>query len=407
MTVTSTHDAQQAAGWLRQCLSQDKRPIGLMLGAGCPCAAGMPDADGKPTALIPAIAELTRAVSSALQASSLKDDYAKLIAHFTEDKKPTPDAEKLLTHIRSLRSVAGDSSTVRNLTAAQLQSLDDEICREIVAIVDKSLPETGSSPYDRIASWIRSTARAIPVEIFTTNYDLLAEHALERHRVPYFDGFTGAREPFFEPRAIEDGALPAHWTRLWKLHGSINWVLNPSKSVVIRSRSAAKDGVAVIHPSHLKYEESRRMPYLAMLDRLRRFLRQPSVVMVVSGYSFGDQHINELLVDALRTNQTGVVFATMRGSLDARPAAVQLAAETHNLSLMGKDEAIIGGKRSPWGSRSSADIRLTSAALDWTQVDPADKNSPYQAEFRLGSFDRMGDFFAEIVGDAAARGFSA
>ena len=44
----------------------------------------------------------------------------------------------------------------------------------------------------------------------------------------------------------------------------------------------------LIYPSHLKYEQSRKMPYLAMIDQLNRFIRQPNSLLIVSGYSFND-----------------------------------------------------------------------------------------------------------------------
>ena len=36
----------------------------------------------------------------------------------------------------------------------------------------------------------------------TTNYDLLFEQALERTRIPFFDGFSGASEAFFDPSSL-------------------------------------------------------------------------------------------------------------------------------------------------------------------------------------------------------------
>nr|WP_256378754.1 DUF87 domain-containing protein [Bradyrhizobium sp. URHD0069] len=52
------------------------------------------------------------------------------------------------------------------------------------------------------------------MELFTTNYDLLLEEAFERSRAPYFDGFTGGREPFFDPVTVASNDLPARWTRI-------------------------------------------------------------------------------------------------------------------------------------------------------------------------------------------------
>ena len=95
-----------------------------------------------------------------------------------------------------------------------------------------------------------------PVEFFTTNYDLLLEQALEDCRVAYFDGFTGVRRPFFDIRAMEEDRLPSRWARVWKLHGSLNWYHHPNRGV-LRGTQSENELQRVIHPSHLKYEESR------------------------------------------------------------------------------------------------------------------------------------------------------
>ena len=92
----------------------------------------------------------------------------------------------------------------------------------------------------------------------------------------YFDGFIGARKAFFDLGAVEDeDLLPPRWTRLWKIHGSLNWRLENETDVVRTDEKTDKQSY-LIYPSHLKYDQSRKMPYLAMLDRLKAFLLAPS-----------------------------------------------------------------------------------------------------------------------------------
>jgi hypothetical protein len=192
----------------------------------------------------------------------------------------------MLSLVRALRDVAG-AGGARGLSGDELERLDPAISDEVAAIARADLPGR-DTPYHDVMRWVSGASRDEPVELFTTNYDLLAEQALEDVGVPYFDGFVGAREPFFDVRAIEDDALPPRWARLWKLHGSINWCRSDHGAVI---RTPNPDAVArrLIHPSHLKYEESRRMPYLALHDRLRAALRRPQFVMVTCGFSFRDE----------------------------------------------------------------------------------------------------------------------
>jgi len=133
-----------------------------------------------------------------------------------------------------------------------------------------------NTPYHHVTAWIGAISRLYPIQLFTTNYDLLAEQALEENRVPYFDGFVGTRDTFFDLQAMEQDALPTRWARLWKIHGSVNWTEDQDGKIHRRHSPGSKQ---LIYPSHLKYDQSRRMPYLAMLDRLRTFLDPDSTVL--------------------------------------------------------------------------------------------------------------------------------
>jgi len=57
-------DPNRQVGYLQQCLSSDKKPLGLFLGAGCPLAI-LSD-DGKKTPLIPDIEGITKIVREQL-----------------------------------------------------------------------------------------------------------------------------------------------------------------------------------------------------------------------------------------------------------------------------------------------------------------------------------------------------
>jgi len=135
--------------YLRQCLSSDKKPLGLFLGAGCPMAIAAP-ADSK-TPLIPDIAGITKIVRNDLATT---DHYGPLLdiveKHFQEDGRASATVEDMLTHVRALRAVAGKAQ-VRGLSAEELDRLDGAICASIHGIADKLLSHT-ETPYHRIAS---------------------------------------------------------------------------------------------------------------------------------------------------------------------------------------------------------------------------------------------------------------
>ena len=371
-----THDLLRAADTLRQCLGQDKRPLAVFLGAGCPLAIQV-RSNGESRPLIPDIADLTAAILAQLSAGALADALNELVKGLVEDSGQEPNVEDWLTRLRSLAAIAGDS-TVRGLTAQTIKELEAAITAAIFSIVSVNLPAKAGA-YDGLSAWAGSVVRSHPLTIFTTNYDLLVEQALERHGFAYFDGFVGSSAPFLDTRAMEDDVLPSRWARLWKLHGSVNWARLLNGGVVRRAPQGAEEQ-HLIHPSHLKYEESRRMPYLAMHDRFRAFLKQASATLVTVGYSFGDDHINELIVEGLRGNSSAVVFGLLYGQMNGYPAASTLASRCANLTLLATDSGYIGTRMAPW-----AGVDAAEAAQSPTRCD-------------LGDFASFADLLGQLTG---------
>jgi hypothetical protein len=402
------HDAAQQARNLRQVLQDDKQRIGCFLGAGCPL--GVYDVTGtKSIVLIPAVAELTKRVADGLsQADGKPGASTKFRANWdslcAECKPPDgldPTVEDLLTELRTLSNRRGNAA-VLGMSKKELIDLDEKVCELVATEMRRPLPDHRNS-YNRFASWIGGVQRASPAEIFTPNYDLLFEQALEQHPLPHFDGFVGSREPWFDLASIEHDAIPIRWTRLWKLHGSINWekseeLVNGKKLTrVVRVTREAAPGKVMIFPSHLKYDQSRRMPYLAMLDRLRAFfLGHDAPRLVVCGYSFLDDHLNEVLLDGLRGNRNAQCFALMYSTLANHPRVVDYAERQSNLTVLTWDGAVVGTRVGLYRPGTTGGPEHLPWLFDEAQVgsDPA---VPLP-RCRLGDFHYFGLFLEQLCG---------
>ncbi|MDO9228623.1 MAG: SIR2 family protein [Syntrophales bacterium] len=421
--LSAIHDAAQQARYLRQILEDNKLRIGCFLGAGCPL--GIYDAVGeKSIVLIPAVVELTERVAAGLEAgdkaggdtSAFKKAWDSLCGECKPLDGTDPTVEDVLTELRTLANRRGNAE-VLGLTKKSLNDLDVKICTLIVEEMTKSLPEHRTS-YNRFASWIGGRQGIFPVEIFTPNYDLLFEQAFEQHPLPHFDGFVGSREPWFDLASIEHDAIPDRWARLWKLHGSINWekiedmVNGVSLTRIVRVARKATAGKVMIHPSHLKYDQSRRMPYLAMLDRLRAFFRGDTVKkswtdkkeedaprLVVCGYSFLDDHLNEVLLDGLRGNRNAHCFALMYSKLSDHPRVIEYAEKQANLTVLAQDGAVVGnrvGLYRPESSGGDEHVPWLHEEKVETTADPS--KSEQQVRSRLGDFHYFGLFVEQLCG---------
>jgi hypothetical protein len=347
--------------------------------------------------LIPDINGVTALAFSELGKSHLKVPFEIAFSHFAKDGIPNPNIEGFLSHLRSLEKVAGKES-VRGLSAKELREMDNAACEILVDVAGKNLP-TSDTPYHNLAAWIGAVERSAPVEVFTTNYDLLIEEALEANRVPFFDGFVGSRLTFLDLQSMEDGRLPARWNRVWKIHGSLNWYEADGGSIhrgpYVGALPAGKR--RVIYPSHLKYDESRRMPYLCMIDRLRHFFKNPAPVLITCGFSFGDQHLNEVILQGLQGNPSAIVFALLYQDLSKYSQITALAENRINLNLLARDQGAIGTRAAPWTRGKDSNACTDTTAVRWVTdpVNPAIKN----AEFLLGDFGSFAKFAKEMVGD--------
>ncbi|WSG74544.1 SIR2 family protein [Rhizobium beringeri] len=292
------------------------------------------------------------------------------------------DIETLLSRVRSLSKVIGKAQ-VHELDGDGFAAFGVAICQEIGKIVDVRLPFPGSA-YSHLVSWITGTSRDHPVEIFTTNYDLLFEEAFEAVRAPYFDGFTGGREPFFDPVSVSGNDLPARWTRLWKLHGSLGWRAGDKGEVIRTGQSSASH---LVFPEHLKYDQTQKAPYASLLDRLRTFLLTPDTLLISIGFSFSDAHIAARVDEALAANPSASLFAFQFKQLSDEVAACDLARRLPNFSVYARDQAKVNGIRGIW----KAPIELPSK--DWGPIRETYWDASSET-FILGAVEPFARFFA-------------
>lgn len=348
-----THDPIRELSEIREQLSYTKR-IGFLFGAGTSKAIGLPD-----------IADLTLLINDALSAEGKK--------HYGIIKDSLPEGlkhiEGILNKTRLIRKITDDSKdkSFDEINGENAKNLDKNICDEIYDIIFKAESAANIDVSRKFITWLNHLPRDFSKEIFTTNYDLIIEKAFESLLIPYFDGFVGSNEPFFSHESLEGKSLqdrpPVSWIRLWKLHGSLGWFwktndgINPDR--VIRLSSGAKkdypDSELVIYPSRDKYESSRKQPFTSYFDRLRDFSLSGEGVFIISGYSFSDEHINELIFSCLKQNNRLHVLAFFYSD-----EPIKKIVEEHknypNLTMIGKNSASISGVFGGWANATPDEL---------------------------------------------------
>jgi SIR2-like domain len=376
---------------IQQALAPDKMRIAFFVGAGCPVSIRVTDESGaKP--LIPDVMGLTKVVRQVLeQSADHKQCFATVLSRLAKSGTKNPNIEEVLSYIRALVDVVGGGE-IEGLSLDGLNALDKRICDVTTDVVRVGLPGNDSA-YQHLAAWIGGVLRSYPAEVFTSNYDLLMEQALEDRKVPYFDGFVGSYRTFFDLASIEQDKLPARWARLWKVHGSINWWRTATGDVERRQEGASGDR-QMIYPSHLKYDQSRRLPYLAMLDRLKSFLGVGQSVLITCGYSFGDQHLNEAIIQGLSGNPNAMCFGLAFGDLATVPEGVLRAKKQTNLSLLAADGAVLGSVERPWACIEKLEHPLHGLAARAGDIGDRSSAPADRLKFLLGDFRSFGELLA-------------
>jgi len=310
-------------------LAARSRHVCAFLGAGVGASCGLPDLN-----------TLQASVLASLD-GSIKDSMAlQLEARNLEDA---------LSRLRRIAALLDDEQTIDGLTGIEAADLDRAVCHAVVGSL--AIDEADLSPVRLFAAWSGRSAHDLPLEVFTVNYDLLLETALEDRGVPYFDGFVGNLEGSFQTQLVECSPgdrdwVPSFFVRLWKLHGSVNWVRRNDGRVIRLGHPVPEGLAAAIYPSDMKYDESRRVPFVVLADRLRRALQVPETLALIAGYSFGDDHLNEVIFDAASKCERSETVAFCYADIPAKLA--EFAFAFPNMQVVSPGEAIVGGVRAEW-----------------------------------------------------------
>lgn len=360
-----THDPSEYIRGLQQLLISDKKKIAFLFGAGTSLAK-----KNKESLSIPAIGKLTEIIEEELNKTEKFKSAIKEIKQEIGVEKF--NIETFLSNIEEKKHIIGNG-VLNGLNSGDLDSLivkTKNHIREIVCVHKEILAKKNLSNLIHVdfAEWIGRADRKYGVEIFTTNYDYLLELGMEEKCIPYFDGFSGSYKPFFYPESVDDLSYLPKQTKLWKLHGSLGWHLeiDIDKNIekVWRRDSDCED--ILIYPSTLKYADSKKQPYIALMDRLTNFLKQPDTILIICGYSFGDLHINERIFTALKSNTAAHVYILYYDILwkDGKKVDYALSEDSSlakmckangKISVLGCRNAVIGCQYGKWRLKREPD----------------------------------------------------
>jgi len=280
-----------------------------LLGAGASFCAGLPG-----------IFRLTDLVRSRLCNISRRT-FDEIIQFLTDNRIENPNIEEVLSELCYRLSAVGSAYRDKE----RHKAIFEEICRCIQNIlkVDSST-EYHKEFVRRIVSRREAepAKKVPPVQIFTTNYDLLIELACEESHIVIINGFEGifhrrwnpccfdydigkatthTQNPRFEPSARH--------IRLYKLHGSLSWFGDSSQFYEEKPISESNRTPLIIYPSRLKYAQSIRPPFDWLFRRFSSAVSKAKLLICI-GYRFADKHLNQYIDIGLNNGLSLLVFST-------------------------------------------------------------------------------------------------
>ncbi|SHG45838.1 SIR2-like domain-containing protein [Fodinibius roseus] len=167
--------------------------------------------------------------------------------------------------------------------------------------------------------------------IFTLNYDLAFENSCEKIGVSYNNGFRGTHlrkfdpDTFYNERYIKQDKTGKNkklgtYLNLYKLHGSISWQYSDNLDDLYKIKEVQvsdnfdKDDFnyesLVIYPIQTKKSYSLDLPYSELFRYFSKNLSETQNTLVLVGYSFLDEHINDIIRTGLyNPNLTLIIHA--------------------------------------------------------------------------------------------------
>lgn len=151
--------------------------------------------------------------------------------------------------------------------------------------------------------------------IVTTNYDTLIEDAADSIEYTVMDGFSFSHRPYFSSDMFEWNLVKdieniktreleykKNIINLLKLHGSLTWERD-SKGIRRKEKADVSNPI-MIFPSSNKYMQSYQEPYFELFTKFQELLKRSNTLLITTGFSFADNHISQMIVQAILHNKS-------------------------------------------------------------------------------------------------------
>lgn len=260
---------------------------------------------------------------------TVKDEYERQLQELatSEEGFKSVSLEAFINYLQAKRFILAtakkEATSLDSLIEAIQKKLFDLCNTEIIALhkdynSDDRLKENKYYYHEKFAKKIlQRPINLRRINLFTTNYDLAFEHAFDNAGIQYINGFSGFSKRCFRPETYDyDIYYPGQTTsgtvhraekvlRYYKLHGSLSWISKEADSgnyYGIEEVAISKekpDHELIVYPCVTKKTFTLDLPYSELFRLFSCAIKQDQSVLFCLGYSFNDEHINDIIYQSL------------------------------------------------------------------------------------------------------------
>lgn len=219
---------------------------------------------------------------------------------FLNELKSGKDLETALHDVRLTPPL---EAQVISLTRDLILADDQKVFRALVK-------EEVSFPLTKLIRYLHRTTHSL-VSVITTNYDRVAEYAVDAAGIEHATGFSrGYYRRFYGGKQYEGFAQNDKIVEILKVHGSVDWFIDQhGDSVALPDAITAPTSLTplMVTPGTGKYAVTHEEPFRSIITRSDGAFEKARGVFCV-GYGFNDRHIQPKLRKRVLSDAAPVVL---------------------------------------------------------------------------------------------------
>ena len=174
------------------------------------------------------------------------------------------------------------------------------------------------------------------IDIMTPNYDRIIEVICDKLGIGVITGFYGSLYGKFSRNLLKQptevyNCKNYSWIRLFKPHGSINWISENGKEYLTNDYEILKEKaeyIEIVTPGSSKYKVGMtNNTFRCMREEFNELLNpRDNYSLLIYGYGFNDDHFDTALFDSFQKN-------VLILSRDVKPDIINKALEKKNITV--------------------------------------------------------------------------